>query len=359
MAMPTTTTQQPRSVLHGRPARRTAASPAAAQLARVLDPARLAAFLGCHDVALPHRALDATLFEPVLDFLDRPGKGLRARLVELGWVLGGGGEAVPAALPSLVELVHAGSLIVDDIEDGSVERRGEPALHRRLGVPLALNAGNWLYFVPLQLLAELGLPPPTELALHRAMTAAMARCHAGQAVDLGVRIDALAQTEVPATVRFVTTCKTGALTELATSLGALAAGADEIRRRALARFGRRFGVALQMLDDLGHGGARRGDARRWEDVRLGRATWPWAWLAERLPAARFVRLQRAASAVGDGRLAPAALGERLVALSDGPGRLAARTALTAAVDGLARTLGPSAPLDALHAEVERLLVSYG
>jgi hypothetical protein len=39
------------------------------------------------------------------------------------------------------------------------------------------------------------------------MTTAMARCHVGQALDLGVRVDELPQGEIPATVRFVTTCK--------------------------------------------------------------------------------------------------------------------------------------------------------
>ena len=332
---------------------------AADVLARAVAPSALAALLDGDALEVPRRALDAALLDPTLRFVARPGKALRARLVALGWRLGGGTGPVPAALPTLIELIHAGSLIVDDIEDGSPERRGEPALHRRIGVPLALNAGNWLYFVPLQLLADLALPPATELALHRAMTGAMARCHLGQALDLGVRVGELPQAEVAATVRFVTTCKTGALTELGLVVGALAAGADDARRRALGRFGRRFGVALQMLDDLANVGARNDDARRFEDVRLGRPTWPWAWLAERLPPVRFGRLQRAARAVADGRLAPETLGTRLAALSDAAGRRAARASLAQALASLRRALGDAAELDALGAEVERLLVSYG
>ena len=332
---------------------------AADVFARAAAPSALAALVGTDDVEVPRQALAATLVEPTMRFLARPGKALRARLVELGWTLGGGTGPVPQPLPSLIELVHAGSLIVDDIEDGSTERRGEPALHRKIGVPLALNAGNWLYFLPLQMLAGLGLPPATELALHRAMTVAMARCHVGQALDLGVRVGELPQAEVAPTVRFVTTCKTGALTELGLCVGALAAGADEARHRALGRFGRRFGVVLQMLDDLANVGAHTAEARRFEDVRLGRATWPWAWLAERLPPVRFRRLQRAARAVADGRLAAATLGTRLGVLSDAHGRRVARASLTQAREALRRALGDASALDELDATVERLLGSHG
>jgi geranylgeranyl pyrophosphate synthase len=360
MAIPTFTTNDLRGSTADVPAAvDAAASPAAAFVARAVASHRLGALLDCEDIPLPHAALDSTLLGPTLEFLARPGKALRARLVEIGWELGGGAGAVPVELPSLLELVHAGSLVVDDIEDGSCERRGAPALHRRVGVPLALNAGNWLYFLPLQLLADLGLPPPTELGLYRAMTSAMARCHVGQAVDLGVRVDELAQDEIASTVRFVTTCKTAALTELATSLGAIAAGAGDGRRRALARFGRRFGMALQMLDDLAGVQGRQGDARRWEDVRLGRVTWPWAWLAERSSPERFARLQRAARAVADGRLAPGTLGQRLSTLSAAHGRQVARGTLARALDALARAVGSDARLDDVRAEVDRLLVSYG
>jgi hypothetical protein len=70
-------------------------------------------------------------------------------------------------------------------------------------------------------------------------------------------------------------------------------------------------------------------------------------------------LQRAARAVLDGRLAPAALGERLARLSDAHGRHVARTALARDLDALARALGPERGLDDLRVEVDRLLVSYG
>jgi len=94
--------------------------------------------------AIDRKHWDSALVDALRDFLLRPGKEFRAELVRASWVLGGGSGDPPGELPMIVELLHAGSLIVDDIEDGSVARRGQPALHLRHGLPTALNAGNWL-----------------------------------------------------------------------------------------------------------------------------------------------------------------------------------------------------------------------
>lgn len=48
----------------------------------------------------------------------------------------------------LTELVHNGSLIIDDIEDSSQSRRGQPCVHLKFGEDTAINAGNFLYFAP-------------------------------------------------------------------------------------------------------------------------------------------------------------------------------------------------------------------
>src|SRR5262245_53682692 len=97
---------------------------------------------------------DRILLDPVREFLNRPSKAIRGRLAEVGYRLASGtdGELSDEAkrlcllCSNAVESIHAGSLVIDDIQDGSVLRRGAPTLHREIGVPLALNAGNWLYF---------------------------------------------------------------------------------------------------------------------------------------------------------------------------------------------------------------------
>ncbi|MGD8862298.1 MAG: polyprenyl synthetase family protein [Myxococcales bacterium] len=242
--------------------------------------------------------LESALHGPLREFLARPGKEFRARLCKLAFRLGGGREGtLPAELPLVIEVLHAGSLIVDDIEDDSDERRGGPTLHRLFGLPVALNAGNWLYFWPQRLIARSGLSDAARLSAHERMGECLLRCHEGQALDITVRIDTLPRAHVPATVRGTSERKTGALMGLSAAFGALAAGASEDRIAALSRFGCELGVGLQMLDDIsGVANPARADKGA-EDLMLGRATWVWAFLAEDLDSVEYAdflqELQRA------------------------------------------------------------------
>lgn len=253
----------------------------------------------------PTRALnDRALLAPLREFLGRRGKQLRGWLVDLGFRLGGGAAgACPAELALMVEALHAGSLIIDDIEDGSEERRGAAALHKLYGVPVALNAGNWLYFWPQVLLAEMPLPDHVRLRAHECIAKCLLRCHAGQALDLTVRVWDVPQGDVLAVVRAIAEQKTGGLLELASALGAIAAGADRARVDAIGRFGREVGLGLQMLDDLS---GVLADARRHkgvEDLQHGRATWIWAWLSEDVDPATYrglIEELRACGSTADG-----------------------------------------------------------
>jgi geranylgeranyl pyrophosphate synthase len=299
---------------------------------------------------VPERLWHAALLGPLREFLSRPGKALRARLVELGFVLGGGeAQRMPAELPLLIEILHAGSLIIDDIEDGSLLRRGAPALHRVHGLPVALNAGNWLYFWPQALLARMALPDGARLQAHERISACLLRCHEGQALDLTVRVDELARHEIAPVVRAITTLKTGELVGLACALGAIAAGATEARVTALARFGCEAGIALQMLDDLSGAlnPARRDKAL--EDLRQRRATWVWAHLCEDLDATSFHEALALLSTDEHDRVL--SLARFRLAMT---GLLRTRRAVDEAVSGLADAIGDGAWAHAVRAELAAL-----
>jgi len=234
------------------------------------------------DPRVPHAVWQRALVGPAEEFLARPGKQLRGSLVHIGWMLAGGHEAnMPERLALVVELLHAGSLVIDDVEDQSAERRGGAALHHLVGVPLAINTGSWMYFWALAEIAELALPSHRELAMYRAACTTLVRCHQGQALDLAVRIPDLALADVPNVVAATTRLKTGTLCAFAASLGAHALGAAAETVDATDAFGIASGTALQMLDDLGSLTSRRHKGR--EDLRELRPTWPWAWLAEAKP----------------------------------------------------------------------------
>lgn len=249
------------------------------------------------------------LHPPVADMVARPGKEVRARLVEHAFSIARAAAPctcahLPPELPQIVEMLHAGSLVIDDIEDEATTRRGAPALHRTWGLPIALNAGNWMYFWPLVVLSSLPLEQRAALAMHRRVANTLIRCHQGQALDLALRIDTLAQEDVAAAVSATTRLKTGSLLELACGLGAIAAHASPDVERALATFGREVGVALQMFDDLSGIISPSRKNKGLEDLAASRPTWPWAWLAEELDAPSFRALQRASIETLRGHLGP-------------------------------------------------------
>jgi geranylgeranyl pyrophosphate synthase len=325
----------------------------------IFDDAALAEMLGVDGDAALTRELRHVALRPASDFLRRPGKRFRARLVELGWELAEAPGTPPSDLAHMVELLHAGSMIVDDIEDGSQRRRGQPALHVLHGVPLALNTGNLLYFLPLGLLRRLRLGAAAELALHRRIARTMVRAHCGPALDLGTALSRLPQAELLRLVRASSDLKTGSLMGLAASIGAVAANATPLCVQALTRFGEDLGVALQMFDDIGNLRGAGEVEKRHEDLRLGRPTWIWAWLARDLGAAEFTLLQRQAAAVESGDAPPAVLAARLARALGQRGKDEAQARLRAALAELERAFAGHPALDALASECVRLGASYG
>ena len=315
---------------------------------------------------LPRELWDRALGDVARDILARPGRRFRARLAELAFRLGDGRGEPPRSLGAILEIIHAGSLVIDDIEDGSLTRRGEPAVHLRYGLPLALNAGNWMYFWALGLVDALepALPLLRE-RLSAVVVDAMARCHLGQALDLGVDVAHLPRTTVYRAVATSTSLKTGALMELAARLGAITAGAPAEREEALARFGRRLGLGLQMLDDFGNLTARAdaGSDKALEDLRNGTPTWPWALAARTLDDAAFAELQdtaralREGSSADDGRARSLAAALRMAVGREG--REQSARYLRAALADLSAAVGPRSELAAVAAEIKRLEAAYG
>jgi geranylgeranyl pyrophosphate synthase len=224
------------------------------------------------------------LVEPLREMASNPGKEIRGRLVSLAFGLLAP-EAAPCAAwrlqvgAGVLELVHAGSLIVDDIEDKSPVRRGRPAMHVRYGLPIALNAGNWLYFWPLQLVKKLELPSHTTLIAYERYHQTLLKAHFGQAIDLGTQVDSLPQSRVIEVCLASVRLKTGALMGFGMVLGGLIAGAREATTELLDQFGSDLGVALQMFDDLGNIMGNREPLKRYEDLMLRRPSWVWAWAA--------------------------------------------------------------------------------
>ncbi len=178
------------------------------------------------------------------------GKRIRALFVlECCAALGGRREeALPLA--AAIEMVHAYSLIHDDLPcmDDDDLRRGKPSCHKVYGEATALLAGDALLTLAFETAA--GAPLPEGLRLRA--VAALARAAGyrgmigGQVIDLAYENSPM-EPEVLATLHRL---KTGALLSVSAQLGAIAAGAGEDSQRALGDFAEDVGLAFQIADDI-------------------------------------------------------------------------------------------------------------
>jgi geranylgeranyl diphosphate synthase type II len=192
------------------------------------------------------------LYEPLADYPRRVGKGLRAALCLTACCAYGGSEndALPAA--AAIELAHSAFLIHDDIQDGSVWRRGHPTLHRREGLPLALNAGDALAMLSFEVLrSDSGrLGRRLSLRILDEFSSAIWRTLEGQALELGWRRDGVTDLS-PRDYLDLILRKTCWYTTIAPlRIGALIGSWGSADLEALSRFGLFLGAAFQITDDI-------------------------------------------------------------------------------------------------------------
>ena len=182
------------------------------------------------------------------------GKRVRPLLTfAAGEVAGADGARLEIAA-SAIEMVHAYSLIHDDLPcmDDDVLRRGKPTVHVEFDEATAMLAGDALQTLAFQLLAEHvkdGDPADGDAArqlemVHTLAVASGSRGMAGgQAIDLESTGKMLSQTEL----EYMHVRKTGALISAAVKLGALCAGPCPA---ALEQYAHRVGLAFQVVDDI-------------------------------------------------------------------------------------------------------------
>ncbi len=244
--------------------------------------------------------VDSYLLSPLREFLERPSKKIRGRMVEIGFQLAAKGNVIESFNENrqwienagiLLESLHSASLIIDDIQDNSEIRRGEPTVHRKHGMPLALNAGNWLYFWPLQNIDQWKISAEKKLSIYRICHQGLLRAHFGQALDVGLNIFEVPKEKVRATCLASLELKSGALMAMALSLGAVIGGADSELEALCDRFGHAFGIALQMFDDAGNASIE--GAKQFEDLLLNRPSWLVATAADKLTQEQFNEFKKA------------------------------------------------------------------
>jgi len=180
------------------------------------------------------------------DYPERSGKGIRGRLTVASALAHGAaaGEALPVA--AALELFQNWVLVHDDVEDDSETRRGQPALHRSVGAPVAINVGDAMHVSMWRLLIEQRAAWRDTVLSEFLDT--IDRTAEGQHLDLAWvatgRFD-VSEADYLAMVER----KTAYYTVVAPlRLGALVAGAVPDRRFRAA--GRALGAAFQIRDDV-------------------------------------------------------------------------------------------------------------
>ena len=231
-----------------------------------------------------------------------PGKRIRPLLVLTTCEALGGvwRRALPAA--AALELVHAFSLVHDDLPalDDDDFRRGRPTAHRRYGEALALLAGDALLALAFETLGGLSRSGVSAARVAEAQRL-LARASGSRELVGGQVLDLEAEGRrcSPREVRAIHQRKTGALTGVALALGALVAGAGAPRVRRMERLGRNLGVAFQIQDDLLNRSAslRQLGKRGGTDAARGKATYPAALGEERSRRAARLAFARAHGAI--------------------------------------------------------------
>ncbi len=222
----------------------------ASLLPRSIDEEYLTAFFGEPTYAYDPTALQRALSDPLWELLDRGGKRWRAILFLV--FIEAFGEDPNAYLEYAVipEILHNGTIIVDDVEDCATHRRGSPALHHTFGTDIALNAGNAMYFLPLKIITHNPGDLSAELRLeaYEMLMYELNRTHLGQGMDICWHNQA--EIEITeAEYLEMCACKTGCLGRIVARLAAIVTDNRGIET-AIAAYAEEMAIAFQIADDV-------------------------------------------------------------------------------------------------------------
>ncbi len=277
---------------------------------------------------------NAVITEAVRRMLAAGGKRLRPRLTLLAAEANGADARDHLPLAAYMELIHVGTLIHDDVVDRADTRRGVNATAVDFGNRVSVLAGDYLFaWIFKNVTAGYAAPIP------HILSATLADITDGEVLQLRAlgRLDLSIGAYVEIVVK-----KTATLFAASAECGALAAGASPIRVKALRDFGRYYGIAFQMLDDLLDVAATEAELGKpvGNDVREKKMTIPLILALEEAPGAFRDEVERFYGASGD-------------ALGEAEGVAAVRSIVT----GIVAARGLEKTREAIAAYVDRATMS--
>jgi farnesyl diphosphate synthase len=179
------------------------------------------------------------------------GKRLRPLLVLAACRAVGGERSAAMRAAVAVELIHAYSLVHDDMPcmDNDVLRRGKPTVHVQYGEAQAMLAGDAMQALAFEVLTpDSGMPPAQQARLVSLL--ARSAGHAGMAGGQAIDLASIGQGLDEAELRDMHRRKTGALLQASVMMGAACGDTTPAVRAALSDYGWATGVAFQVVDDI-------------------------------------------------------------------------------------------------------------
>jgi len=275
----------------------------AAFFPREMNRSAIQSYTGVRRDSVPPRIITEMVSRPVWDLLDRKGKRWRPifGLILLD-ALGRDTAPYERLISVMAELPHTGALIIDDIEDKSLLRRGRECIHLRYGEDTAINAANAIYFLPTLLnFSHLRLSDAQKLKIQDIIMTQFVRAHLGQAMDLFWSRNMapaalrrwLADDSFERQILRMYELKTAAFVEGLARIIAILADAPPDVSRACAAFARRLGTSFQIVDDVLNY-SRSADWRKTaeEDLEGRKMTLVLCRALRRLPPADRPRLEK-------------------------------------------------------------------
>lgn len=201
-------------------------------------------------------AVEKSLSKPLWELASRGGKRWRAFLFLLIYrALDGkkssSGNFDEFAFCAIPEIIHNGTLMIDDIEDLSIIRRSKPCIHlmEEYGLDIAINCGNTLYFLPMLYVMRSSIEKEKKLKIYEIYLQEMVNISIGQGIDIAWHKGNDGNITLE---KYLKMCsfKTGTIPRISAKTAAVLAGADNETIEKIGKFVENFGVAFQIRNDL-------------------------------------------------------------------------------------------------------------
>ena len=222
----------------------------ASQIPKIADKKAIENICGKPHFAYNLDSAQKGVHDPIWDLLNRGGKRWRPALYLLIVEALGGDISKLKNFAAIPEVVHNGTLMVDDVEDGADLRRGKPTTHIKYGVDVAVNAGCAMYYLPIKtLINETNLSDATKVRAYDVYCQEMINLAYGQGADIHWHrgnASNISEDEYLQMCAF----KTGTLARMAAKLAVVLSGGTDDMEEKIGIMAEAIGVGFQIQDDI-------------------------------------------------------------------------------------------------------------